>query len=250
MPFEGAGAISQWRIELDKDLAQFDLDTISDVVMHVRYTAREGGEQLKDVSKSYIKSILKEITKSPFVRGISVSHGFPNQWHEFLYPISNAANENQTLTLPLKPERFSLLFREKPIKIDKIDVFLILKDKSIYRKVDDANEIIYKPLKLHIIPPPQPGQGQEQEAIPVFLDPDITFGGLPHKVINFKDMPNQNPKIIDNENYVWKIEARQTDIFDIIGALTVTKRTTRRENYYTIGSTSDRRSYCRSPLCG
>jgi hypothetical protein len=47
LPFEGAGAISEWRLELPKEFRQFDYDTISDVILHLRYTAREGGEMLK-----------------------------------------------------------------------------------------------------------------------------------------------------------------------------------------------------------
>jgi hypothetical protein len=42
-PFEGAGAISRWRFKLPQELRPFDNETISDVVMHLRYTARDGG---------------------------------------------------------------------------------------------------------------------------------------------------------------------------------------------------------------
>ena len=43
LPFEGAGVISKWRIELPKEFRQFDYDTISDVVVRVRYTSVDGG---------------------------------------------------------------------------------------------------------------------------------------------------------------------------------------------------------------
>src|SRR5262249_21461732 len=43
LPFEGAGAISRWRIELPPDCNPFDFGTISDLVVHLRYTARDGG---------------------------------------------------------------------------------------------------------------------------------------------------------------------------------------------------------------
>ena len=46
LPFEGAGAISRWRIELPIETNRFDRNTISDVIIHLRYTAREGGERL------------------------------------------------------------------------------------------------------------------------------------------------------------------------------------------------------------
>ncbi|RDW68823.1 uncharacterized protein DSM5745_08583 [Aspergillus mulundensis] len=46
-PFEGAGAISTWRISLPKELRQFDYRTISDVVLHLKYTGFGGGGALE-----------------------------------------------------------------------------------------------------------------------------------------------------------------------------------------------------------
>lgn len=40
LPFEGAGAISRWRIELPRKFRSLDYDTISDVVLQLNYTAR------------------------------------------------------------------------------------------------------------------------------------------------------------------------------------------------------------------
>jgi len=51
LPFEGAGAISRWRLELPGSVPQFDYDTISDVILHLRYTARDGGESMRDSAK-------------------------------------------------------------------------------------------------------------------------------------------------------------------------------------------------------
>ena len=47
LPFEGAGAISTWSLELPADFRSFDYNTISDVILHLRYTARDGGDALK-----------------------------------------------------------------------------------------------------------------------------------------------------------------------------------------------------------
>ena len=43
LPFEYHGAVSRWRIELPPENNYFDLDTLTDVVLHLNYTAREGG---------------------------------------------------------------------------------------------------------------------------------------------------------------------------------------------------------------
>ena len=47
LPFEFAGAVSTWRIELPPETNAFDLDSLSDVVIHLNYTAREGGDALR-----------------------------------------------------------------------------------------------------------------------------------------------------------------------------------------------------------
>src|SRR5262249_912483 len=43
LPFEGLGAIGHWRLELPHDCNRFDVSTLTDVVLHLRYTARDGG---------------------------------------------------------------------------------------------------------------------------------------------------------------------------------------------------------------
>jgi Tc toxin complex TcA C-terminal TcB-binding domain len=47
LPFEYEGAISRWRLELPAENNYFNMDTLSDVVMHLNYTAREGGSMLR-----------------------------------------------------------------------------------------------------------------------------------------------------------------------------------------------------------
>jgi hypothetical protein len=48
LPFEGRGVISKFRLRLP-DTPQFDYTTISDVVIHISYTALDGGEALRDL---------------------------------------------------------------------------------------------------------------------------------------------------------------------------------------------------------
>jgi len=48
LPFEGAGAAeSTWKLDLPKDYPAFDYATISDVILHIRYTARQGVDPTK-----------------------------------------------------------------------------------------------------------------------------------------------------------------------------------------------------------
>jgi hypothetical protein len=54
-PFEYAGAISRWRIDLPPENNQFPIQTLTDVVLHLSYTAREGGEQLRRAAHNLSK---------------------------------------------------------------------------------------------------------------------------------------------------------------------------------------------------
>ena len=60
LPFEGAGVISKWRLELPT-FRQFDYHSISDVIIHLRYTACEGGERLKAAANKSVSEWLKNI---------------------------------------------------------------------------------------------------------------------------------------------------------------------------------------------
>ena len=95
LPFEGAGAISTWVLELteERSLRQFDYNTISDAVLHLRYTAREDGG-LKKVSTDYLKSLIDNTVTDnmPFRRLFSLRHEFSSAWHYFLHPEAEKEN--------------------------------------------------------------------------------------------------------------------------------------------------------------
>jgi hypothetical protein len=84
LPFEGAGAISRWSLELPS-IKQFDYNTIADVILHVRYVASEGGEQLKKSALNAVKSQINQINQQLSETGlhipISLKHEMPNEWN-------------------------------------------------------------------------------------------------------------------------------------------------------------------------
>jgi hypothetical protein len=51
LPFEFRGAISRWRIDLPHENNYFDMDTLSDLIVHLNYTSREGGERLRHAAR-------------------------------------------------------------------------------------------------------------------------------------------------------------------------------------------------------
>lgn len=130
LPFENAGAVSTWRLELTNDFRSFDFDTISDVVMHLRYTAREGGAALKANAVAAVTAWLGDAAAQPLARSFSARHEFPTEWYRFLNPSGPAAT--QDLVLDLSASRFPFPFQRSPITITAFHVFFKLKEGFSY----------------------------------------------------------------------------------------------------------------------
>ncbi|TXH37734.1 MAG: hypothetical protein E6Q92_10430 [Burkholderiaceae bacterium] len=86
LPFEGTGAVGSWRLELPADIRQFDYSTISDVILHVRYTAREGGSGLRTLATTSLAEKLQEIAQGLTKAGLHVMFNIRrddyNAWHQ------------------------------------------------------------------------------------------------------------------------------------------------------------------------
>jgi Tc toxin complex TcA C-terminal TcB-binding domain len=140
LPFEGAGVISNWLIELPPDCNAFDFETISDVVINLKYTARDGGAALRAAAKqaatlpgpadqaSVSTNGVSFPPQNSLVRLFSLRHEFPTEWYKFLNPL--AADTAQTMVVALSMERFPFQYRGKKITISEVD--LLLKFKDIY----------------------------------------------------------------------------------------------------------------------
>ena len=120
MPFEGAGVISKWRIELPKEFRQFDYDTITDIVMQIRYTSAEGGERLKkaavDSLLDYIKSTEELSQQEGLFAIFDLKCDFSAEWNKFNKPVPEG--EERSLTLANLNERLPIF--TKNWELDKI----------------------------------------------------------------------------------------------------------------------------------
>jgi Tc toxin complex TcA C-terminal TcB-binding domain len=164
LPFEGAGAISSWRIELPREFHQFDYDTISDVILHMRYTAREGGEALREKAVKAINDLKNPLFQpaknnpllAPLVGDLessnasspesflllSAKHDFPTEWSRFA-----SATEIASLEILLTKNLFPYPFHDKNLTVSRVGVALVLSKKN---KVDLSS------VKMDItLPPPQ-----------------------------------------------------------------------------------------------
>ena len=146
---------------------QFDYDTISDVILHLRYTAREGGDALKKAASDSLTSNLSKLMllaqrRSGFYRCFSARREFPGEWNAFFNPKN--ADTDQVLALGLTKQRFPFLFQGKSIniKITNIDLLLDPPDPADFRVL--------------MVPPAQAGDAPQQPK----LD---NFGAFPHLAV-------------------------------------------------------------------
>ncbi|WP_212004534.1 neuraminidase-like domain-containing protein [Chitinophaga sp. HK235] len=125
LPFEGAGAVSTWHIQLNKDFRQFDFNTLTDVVLHMNYTAREGGEAFKQQVVSELKQQLNEMALAENRKGMfrvfDIQQEFPEKWYRFLYPASNDSDQELVLDdLAARLPYFTRSFQQK--KVSRIEL--------------------------------------------------------------------------------------------------------------------------------
>jgi hypothetical protein len=110
LPFEGAGAIGRWRIEMPNDIPQFDFESISDVVFHFRYTAREAG-QLRPAAVAHVKEVLQD--PSSLLQLFCLNYDFGDAWFGFGAATTDATRE---LNLAVTPDLFP--YWVKPMGMD------------------------------------------------------------------------------------------------------------------------------------
>ncbi len=103
LPFEYSGVISQWQLTLPADVPQFDFDTITDVILHLRYTAREAGSSLKPAAVAHLKAKIGAAATVGSVRLFSLRHEFPSDWAKFK---AAPANSPAPLSFTLWPQHF------------------------------------------------------------------------------------------------------------------------------------------------
>lgn len=82
LPFEGAGAVSTWKLDLPTEYPAFDYATISDVILHIRYTARQGIEATK--VKTALDDLFQQADEANLALLFSLKHDFPSEWAAFV----------------------------------------------------------------------------------------------------------------------------------------------------------------------
>ncbi len=125
LPFEGAGAISLWHLELQQQDNQFDIATLSDVVLHMRYTARDGGAALRDVARTDATAIPPARTR---VQLLSARTEFPDAYARLFAPTGSG----QRLDLALGAQHLAFIPASQQITLTGVSAILALTNDKNY----------------------------------------------------------------------------------------------------------------------
>jgi hypothetical protein len=121
LPFEGAGAISTWRLELPQADNALDLSEIADLVMTLSYTARGGGAALEAAARAdREKGLARGGIKPEPLYAISLKRDQPALWKR----LEDApAGQEVELTLPLDANRFPARYRGLDVRVERATLF-------------------------------------------------------------------------------------------------------------------------------
>jgi hypothetical protein len=103
LPFEGTGAVSEWKLSMPKASNPFNFESISDVIISVKYSAYDGGQ-------TFAKSVIDLNDGDGFhplkdykgYKYLSLKQVYGNAWHAFL----NGVDGVHTLDFVLAAEMF------------------------------------------------------------------------------------------------------------------------------------------------
>ncbi len=171
LPFEGAGAISHWRLELPADTNQFDLQTLSDVVLHARYTARDGGQPVRDAARAAVVAALPRNG----VQVLSARTEFPDAYARLFAPTGSG----QSLDLAIGPEHFPFVPTTRQVNIAKMTALLVFAADKTYTDYLNAGSSSRLPAHLGFTN----GNGTPPSGTGTFTIDTSKFGGLPSAAV-------------------------------------------------------------------
>jgi hypothetical protein len=114
LPFEGAGAESTWKLDLPRDYRAFDYNTISDVILHIQYTARQGVDPTK--VKAALEALFGQDGDANLALLFSLRHDFPTEWSAFVHGTAD-------FSATIRKDYFPYFVQGKEITITGFDIY-------------------------------------------------------------------------------------------------------------------------------
>lgn len=130
LPFEGKGSVSQWNLIISAadQIKLFELESISDVVIHMKYTARYGGDGFRDSRITNLNTLLSSFTSGldntnlqiSLPRYVSLKHEYSGEWFRY--------NETHLINTLWDYDTFPVFAKNKIITIAKLHAAGIFKN--------------------------------------------------------------------------------------------------------------------------
>jgi len=128
MPFEGAGAVSEWRLELPSNFRPFDYHTINDVFLNISYTAEEDEalrQQIENGNAALEGTLLHYLRNNTLTRVFSLRQEFSNTYSR----LAEAA-AGTPATIDIDDRHFPLFLQGRNLTIAKATVVLAVADRA------------------------------------------------------------------------------------------------------------------------
>lgn len=135
LPFEGVGAVSTWSLELPPTLRAFDYMTISDVILHVRYTARDGGALLGTQATTELLQMLDTANQSGLALLFSLRYDFPTEWSAFV-------NGSGDFAFTLRKDYFPYMAQSGPLTVDALTLYAQTGEKLVQTTLTVAPNLV------------------------------------------------------------------------------------------------------------
>lgn len=120
LPFEGAGAISTWRLELPGKVRSFDYSSIADVIFQISFTAKDDGLLRETVEQNIATAIEDYSSTNGLFRIFSLRHEFPDTYYRFL----SGSGTPKTAEFEIRESHFPYLFNGNDLSLSNLKVFL------------------------------------------------------------------------------------------------------------------------------
>ncbi|MGA8742244.1 MAG: neuraminidase-like domain-containing protein [Terracidiphilus sp.] len=118
LPFEYRGAAGRWRIEMPAENNYFDMDSLSDFVLHLNYTAREGGERLRKSAREAAECRLPGSGWCLF----DLRHDFSEAWELFDRRTEGSDEKRKHIGLRFHRKMFPFVPGDRELFIETVAV--------------------------------------------------------------------------------------------------------------------------------
>ncbi|KAH6975557.1 hypothetical protein EDB80DRAFT_740584 [Ilyonectria destructans] len=128
LPFEGAGAISTWRLEFHDAFRSLDLNEVDDVILHLSYTAKDGGRSLGGAASKAVMDYIKEVKETSDPQsggGLFAVFDIPRDFPDEFAAARDGQPGQRTMTLRNLNKRLPVYTRgTKPNQLNTQDVYI------------------------------------------------------------------------------------------------------------------------------